>query len=95
MLITQGWSTEQPESDESINEYHFKGKLGKCLCHLIKGVLNKFELITRAGNFSKINMKRWMPLCLDIACLIVTYHIYKNFNFEQIRKESMPVLGVN
>lgn len=64
-------------------------------CHLIEAVLKKFELITIARGFLKINMVRWMLLCLDISCLIMTYHICKNFSFEQMRRENMLVLGVN
>ena len=63
--------------------------------HLIEAVLKKFELITIARGFLRINMVRWMPLCLDISCLIMTYHTCKNFSFEQVRKENMLVLGVN
>lgn len=77
LLITQGWSTEQPESNEFINEYHFKGKLGNlfsldwsCVEKVWINNNSKRLLKDKHGKMGALmpryfmSMVRWMPLCL-------------------------------
>ena len=89
MLITQGWSTEQPESNEFINEYHFKGKLG----NLFSLDWSCVEKVWINNNSKRLLKDKHGKMDALMPRLIMTYHICKNFSFEQMRKENM--LGVN